>query len=399
MKILIVTHTSNDIFIYNFCKWLKIFEPGWEIDIFEFYSNPAQGFTNEYYDSVTTVPRSKNKFLRFQLPKFFSPFYIRHYLKEYISGKHYDIIQCHWIISPMVVSSFLHKYCDKLYVTFWGGELNNGSSNFVRIFHSKQIYMYCLGQLLNKCDGIINSKPNSMLSRRYPFVKEKFFSAHFGSAPLESLYALMQSDSKQESKQKLGIEPQRISVMIGYSGKTLHQHIPIIEELKKNETLKSRIHLLAPMTRDANLIYKNRVEKALKESGFSHTLLFGKFMSDREMAQLRNATDVTMQLSDFDGYSRSIDECLCAKSLVIYGAWLNGYKERLASDGFYAREVSSIENAVKDLEHVVCHLSDYEDLLKLNSEHGKGKNLWSECIKDWIEIYKNNQKAEHVEIL
>jgi len=390
MKILIVTHTSNDIFIFNFIKWMKTYQPSWDVDVFEFYSNNKQTFDSSQYADVTAVPLSTNKLLRFQLPKLFSPFYVRHYLKKYLKGKHYDIIQCHWIIAPIVISSFMKDYCDRLFVTFWGGELNNTKSKFCRILHSKKLYFYYLTRFLKASDGIINSElwGKSCLNQ-FPFMKNKLYVGAFGSTPLEELYNLMDKETKSESKRKLGIPEHKITVLIGYSGKQLHQHIPIIQELSKNSGLKDTIHLLAPMTRDASQPYIEEVKCELNNSGYTYTLLSGVFLKDEDVARLRNATEITLQLSEFDGYSRSIIECLCAKSLMIYGSWLDNYTERLENDGFYALPVDSISDAVKKLAYIVnSHGFDIVQLQQ-NHEMGKGKNLWKICIKDWIAIYSN----------
>lgn len=388
MKILIVTHTSNDIFIYNFLKWLTWSRPDWDVEVFEFYSNVKQSYDVKQFAAVTTVPLSTNKLLRFQLPKFFSPFYIYYHLKRFLNNKYYDIIQCHWIIAPVVISSFMKHYCDRLYLTFWGGELNRTKSNFCRIFHSKQLYLLYLNRLLKVSDGIINSDLwNKSILEKYPFLKNKLYVAEFGSTPLEALYELMGKETKAESKKKMGIENNKLTVLIGYSGKQLHQHIPIIIELAKNVRLKKQIHLMVPMTRDASHKYINEVKRQLDESGYSYTLLSGSFLSDEDVARLRNATDITLQLSIFDGYSRSIVECLCAKSYLIYGEWLECYKDSLEKDEFYAESAISINDAIIKLETIVNSFNLIAKKLEINHEKGKGRNLWSVCIKDWVAIY------------
>lgn len=388
MKVLIVTHTSNDIFNYNFIRWLKLTEPEWEIDVFEFYSNTKQPFSCGEYANITTIPHSTNKIFRFQLPHFFSPLYIRYHLKKFLKGKRYNVIQCHWITSPMVVSSFMKDHCDKLFITFWGGEISNSNSDFCRIFHSKKLYLFFLTKLLKKSDGIIVGRSDWKTYLDYfPFMEGKLYAATLGSTPLEELYRLMELESKTESKIKLGIDDTKLTIIIGYSGKQLHQHIPVVRELSKSDRLKNIIHIIAPMTRDANIQYIENVRSELEKSGYSYTLLSGVFLSDLEIARLRNATDITLQLSEFDGYSRSIIECLCAMSLVIYGRWLDNYKEKLDGDGFYALPVSSIKEAVSILDSVVNDFESIRVNLRDNYNNGKGKYLWSVCIKDWVAIY------------
>lgn len=390
MKILIVTHTSNDIFIYNFAKWIKYYQPNWEIDVFEYYTNNAQGFDLKFYNNVETVPVFQNKYLRFKFPQFFSPFYIRYHLKKYLNGKFYDIIQCHWITSPMIVSSFMKKHCHQLFVTFWGGEIDTTREKTTKLLHSKMLYLLFLKRLLKVSNGIIESKiENEKYCERFPFIRNKMFTAHFGSEPLEVLYKLMDEENKTMSKKILSIPERKTTIMIGYSGKKLHQHILIIKKLTKCTNLKQNVHLIVPMTRDVSPSYLEKVEKELKQSPFSYTLVSGHFLSNEEVARMRNATDIFLQFSIYDGYSRSIVECICAKVLVIYGSWLNRYKSLLEADGFYAIPVSTIDEGVIKLESIVTNFDSYQEELSNNSMNGKDKNIWSSCIKDWINIYSN----------
>ena len=52
MKLLLIVGCANDIFVYNYAKWLKK-SMSVSIDIFEFFPSSQQSFGAEYDDSVT----------------------------------------------------------------------------------------------------------------------------------------------------------------------------------------------------------------------------------------------------------------------------------------------------------------------------------------------------------
>ena len=179
----------------------------------------------------------------------------------------------------------------------------------------------------------------------------------------------------------------KLSVMIGYSGKVLHRHIPIVRELVQHPCLRERIHILAPMTRGSKEDYVEAVRQELENSGFSYTLISGRFLSDEDMARVRNATDIALQLSEWDGFSRSIVECLCAGSVLVYGKWLE-YGRLLSPAGLEGIEVDSIGSGVAALASIVDNMDAYKEMAVSNHENGRHQGLWSECIKDWVEAYK-----------
>ena len=379
MKLLLVVGSAKDVFIYNMAKWLKA-SMDVDIDVFEFYSSTQQN-DYRYYKSVSSARNvwfTKIKGFRVLT----TPFYYAKELDSFLIGKHYDIIHCHWIVPPVVLSRSLKQHCNKLYATFWGGEL------LLKIGYSNKLYRKTLNKFLNEIDYLVNSEVTfNKFCSLYPQLTNKFKYAHFGSAALDYLYDLMNSSSKIDIKKQWDIPIEKYSVLIGYSGKRIHQHIEVIRALKESEVLKDKIHLLSVMTRGSNPAYAKDIEKELQASGYSYTMIKGRFLSDEEVASIRYATDFVLQLSTFDGFSRSIVEALCAGSIVIYGNWLNDYPQFLESDGFQAIAANSFNDAVKILESVIRNYSSYIPMSMKNSESGQ-TNTWKESIKDWVNAYQ-----------
>ena len=186
MKILLIVGSANDIFITNMTKWLKVSMPDSTIDIFEFYPTNKQEenvYLDNLYSPDTNIWYNKIKGLRIIT----LPFYLSKELKKFLKGKYYDIIQCHWITPPLVLTRNIHKHCNKLFATFWGGELEN-----LKILYSKKIYKKNLEIFISQIDYIINSNGlKNTISKRYPILAEKHIEGVLGSAPLEELYKLI----------------------------------------------------------------------------------------------------------------------------------------------------------------------------------------------------------------
>lgn len=376
-KILIICSLPNDTFIYNISRWLKS-KMDITIDIVHYARNPEQTCSMEYYDDV--------HYLEFKKGLLRAPAF-RHFpqskaLLEWLKGKHYDIIHCQAAIQASVLSTDLKKHCDKLCLTFWGGEMET-----MRIMYSNALYKCYLKRFLKKVDLVMNSPIfNDRMTRSYPFLKGHTRPAYFGSVPLEKLFELIKSESKGESKSKLGIDDKKTTVLIGYSGKSIHNHLSIIKELSQIVRLKERLHLLAPMTRGGHASYIDEVSGALESSGYTYTLLRDQFLSDCAVARLRNATDITLQLSDYDGFSRSIVECMGAESILIYGNWLD-YDQRLKEEGLAGIRIKGLKELGKTLTDILEHPQAYNEDCKKNSQNISKNNLWEYCISDWITAY------------
>ena len=380
LNLLLVASSAGDTFIYNYAKWLKA-SMDIHIDVFEFFPADKQEYDRAYYDSVARAgacPVPKVRALVDPLVK-------GRALRRYLKGKHYDIIHCQWVTAPMVLQKDIKRHCRKLVLSFWGGEFKKQ-----RVLGSNRLYLRALDRLTRQADGIINGVVGKdKLLAKIPGFKGRYYRGYLGSAPLEALFDLMKVESREASKQKLGIPAGKTTVLIGYSGKSIHQHIPIIRALKAQGQLQARIHLIAPMTRGGVGEYVRQVEEELKASGFSYSFFSGRFLSDEEIGRIRNATDIALQLSTFDGFSRSILECLCAKSVLVYGDWLP-YVTIMKAYGFEGGiAVSGIEDCAARLGGIAAKLDDFKEIAERDSENGRHQAIWSECIRDWVAAYND----------
>ncbi len=388
MRLLMIVSTADDIFIYYLSKWLKKMMDI-SIDVIELNdsSKSNQKYSFENFDKVITMPQ---EYFFMNIP------FVRGYtyswdksrkLRYILRGCHYDVIHCHYIFGIYANCSFLKTKCDKLYFTFWGGELERSTylkshTLFKRKF-SKVLCQYS--------DGLVNSSLKTASHFQYKGKTPLVYYGAFGSAALEILYALGDCGNKEEYKLFWGMPIEKITVQIGYSGRASMRYIEVIEELMGYEELKDKVHLVAPMTRGATKEYVDQVEALLEKSGYTYTLLKDKFLTEAEVAKLRLSVDVVLQMAVLDGFSRSIVECLCAGSVLVYGEWL-GYDIKFKDDGFEGIGVSSINEACFLLKNIVDNPKKYDRMTDINQKRGRGRYLWSECIKDWVAVYKGTAK-------
>lgn len=388
MRILLVVSSANDIFIYNLAKWLKQ-SLDCTLDAFEL--NPSSSANQEdstgLFSNVGSADRKhwwwKNTISRFLLP----PLKFAQQLDNFVSKRHYDIIHVQGVWPYIPLTKTLKTHTDRLLVSFWGNEHTMGE-----VWRSHVIYDYKLKKFMKTVDGITGAVARlKVMHQLFPNVS--LYESRFGIPSLDIIGYLNKSQSKEDSKQFWQMPVNKTSVLIGYSGKRLHNHLYIIKELMKHAGLCDKLHLLAPMTRGASEGYVKEVESALAQSGYSYTLIKGKFLSDEEIARLRHATDIVLQFADNDAYSRSILESICAGALMIYGDWIK-YKALLADDEFEAIETDSIGSGVRILEDYVVSPEKYKAIGERNISVGCKQFLWSECIKDFVNIYNGEKDVE-----
>lgn len=386
MKILLISDTARSIFVYNFALWLRRQPEVNAVDVFEFNAGSPKGYDYEPFDTVGTAPAtfwySRVPLLK-KIPDHASRSAA---LKDFLKGRHYDAIHCHWLVCPTVMTRCLKQHCQRLVATFWGGEETN-----MRMYGRHSIYMHFLRRFMQDVDCMAG--PQVGVDRRARLFPSGHFNkvyAELGSDIVDALKELQTRESKADSKRALGIDPSATTILLGYSGKKLHNHLAIIEQMEALKTagkLPDSLHLLAPMTRFSEPGYTEEVEAALQRLGMPFTMIKERFMETEAVARLRNATDVALQMSQFDGFSRSIIECLAAEAVVIYGQWLDDYPQRLASYGFRAEPVTTVAEGVELAVSFASAPEAAAPLTQGNRAAAMEGFSWSECIRPWLAAY------------
>jgi hypothetical protein len=138
------------------------------------------------------------------------------------------------------------------------------------------------------------------------------------------------------------------------------------------------------MTHGCSDSYANDVVNLVKENNVTYKLLT-KMMTDAEVARLRNATDIMIQLSSVDARSASVIESILAGSILISGKWLP--YEEFRQKHLYFYELENIDAALPKLILQLSKNID-EELNKCQNNKLKWEaETWGKVIDNWIAIY------------
>jgi hypothetical protein len=211
--------------------------------------------------------------------------------------------------------------------------------------------------------------------------KDKIRNCFFGLAPLSNLF-LLQDVSQKKSKKTLGFEEDAFIIICGYNGSPNHQHQKILSVLTAIKAqLPKKTKIVLPITYGGSKEYKEEVKQTLDETGFDY-VLYEDFLTDEEIAHLRKATDLMIQIPITDAFSGSLQEHLFAQNMVIAGSWLpyQGLKDR----GIYFETIDNVDELKDKLIFVLENFGELQNkIIESNTPDKFKSSLWSECIKDW----------------
>lgn len=390
IKLLLVGDASSIFFV----EYVKAIKKYMDIHVTVYSPFPDKKNYNNYpydrviFDDFTNSKLGTTKVIGYQL----RPFIFRKRFFDFLKKDRliYDIIHIQWLLPSWTISpKMFHRFGKKLIVSFWGGEVESQ-----KILFSSQLYLYNLGRLLSEADAGIGTTAivNEYVKKRYPQLQNKCNFGILGSSIISEMVKFEISDT--DIRNAIGIPADKITIMLGYSGKIIHYHIPILDAIVSNQSFlayRDNIHFLVPMSRGASPQYVNDVKDALIRSGCTYTM-FETYQADKEVAFLRKSTDIIFQLSHHDEVSTSIIENLAAGALMICGNWFPNY-DVLRNYGFEWIEVEGIKEGVDKFYEILPEMDKYYGMTNHNQSVGKSKFAWDECIKDWVNAYKNILKS------
>jgi len=109
-------------------------------------------------------------------------------------------------------------------------------------------------------------------------------------------------------------------------------------------------------------------------------------MPDREIALIRKASDVFINVQVTDQFSGSMQEHLFAENVVITGDWLP-YKT-LDERGVFMRKVSSVDDVGRELLHVAHNLDSLRKNCLINPDIIWELSSWEKNIQSWVGLYE-----------
>jgi len=188
-----------------------------------------------------------------------------------------------------------------------------------------------------------------------------------------------------ESRKTLDIDPNSIVTVCGYNSLSEQNHKPLIKSLLelKREIPKNALFIFPLTYGDSKT--REEVKSLLKESNLN-VLFFEQFMNDEEVARLRRATDIMINVQQTDHLSGSFLEHLYARSIVICGSWLP--YDILVDKGVFFLTVDSPQEIGRKIIEVLTHIEELRKKTAKNPQLVTDISRWDINMKKWIQAYK-----------
>lgn len=377
---ILIIGDANHQFITNYAFWLKR-ELGVDTTIDILSNSPIKNSSLRFFDNSFQIDFNSSCYKLFS--KIIGVRRIYRFLlyrKLIISLKKYHFIHFHFIDvdSFYLTNIFKKRHSSKIILSIWGSDLyklkKRNENHFIQLINEANIITFT------------NEKSSEYFKAKFNWTKDNIRICRFGLAPLENLKRL--NLSKSECKRNLGIEDNKIIITVGYNLSPAQQHLKILEQFEKEDLklLKDRVVLIFPVTYGGSLKYKEELFKKIKELPFKY-YIFDSFLSDEEIALIRKASDIMIQLQETDQFSGSMQEYLFTGNIVITGSWLP--YGTLKEEGVWFIEI----NELNELVHVVPEqVNLYNDFFaeKLRNSQAIAKlSSWKKNILDWVDLYGN----------
>lgn len=376
VKILILGNI-NSTFILNYVKELKA-KMNCEIDILTVPIQQKEYINQfvKYFNNVYEIFKSNNKIIN-RIPKIRGILQIKSIANQINKLDNYDICHIHFLnkdygfLTPQITSK-----CRKLVISIWGSD-----------FYRSKWWEKKIQHRIIKCAHKItftNKKTLEEFDKDFKETNDKYKIVRFGLAPLKILKNI-ENISKEECKASFNIPIGALVVTCGYNARKIYQHIEIIKSIEKIKyKLPSNVFFLFPFTYGLNNEYYTKVKKYLIDAVLPFKILTD-FLSDYEVAKLRKASDIMINVPKSDQLSGSMQESLYAENIVITGSWLpyNTFYE----NGIFMLKVNDLNDIGNKLIYV------YQNIDNLRFKNIKNKNKiwelssWDKNIDNWIQTY------------
>jgi hypothetical protein len=207
----------------------------------------------------------------------------------------------------------LQRLAKKRIISVFGSEL----------YRSPEVVIRKLRSLVAISDHVTAANPDTLrdFRKRFGYPEGKTSICRFGLQPLRSIDA-MKDVSKESHKAAIGIAPETFLITCGYNASAGQQHEAMINSISAvKECLPDPYLLLFPVAMGGTATYISELENKLKAANLNYKFI-REFLPDSELAHLRCATDIMIQIQITDQLAGAMQEHLYAGNVVITGAWL-----------------------------------------------------------------------------
>jgi hypothetical protein len=300
------------------------------------------------------------------------------YCKYKKMGK-FDALHIHYVNKRKLVASRLIRHnTNQVIVTFWGSDLLGKTREELLSFE----------KYLTKVDKITlgSSEMSSYFNGIFSdSIRKKASVIRFGVNSLEPIYNMEDNTNRLKEKWKIPLDKKVIT--IGYNGSERQNHNKVIKSIINIDKLEKKdLYLLLPMTYGLTSKYLSIIEENLNQTGIEYRIL-KDYLNSNEIAEICSITDIFVHAQDTDAFSASVQEYLCAGTIVLNPSWIS-YKELIDEDVKYW-EYQSYDDLKKMLQYLLTDgiSDDDRQCLILNKEKMYKLSSWSLLKEKWIDLY------------
>lgn len=379
-KILIIGSASDDKYIGNSLRACKSKTDDIHFDLFSTKTKTDCLFTS-VVDCITYKEKHYPS-LFYSIPK------LRGYcnqqdllksLRNYISrcknkGLCYDCCHIHFLnpIYARIVED-LKQVAKEIIITPWGSD----------ILRVKRTNIPQLRLLAQKSDITATSKYirfGQEVMRILNVSNDRLYDLSFGNASVDEILRL-EHVNDIEAKHSFNLD-NRYTILIGYNANPGHNHLSVIKALSaiKNQ-LPSNYILLFPLTYGGNSEYIQQIKNLLEQEQLKYKF-FTEYMSNKQVALLRKATDLFIHAQTSDANSGTIAEYLLCRKKIVNPSWITyPHHEQYGNPFYYFQNFEVLP------EIILQAIQAKESIVPVQLVEEIKKTSWAVRAKEWVDLY------------
>ena len=289
----------------------------------------------------------------------------------------YDLIDFHAYYSSYYPYM---RYCQKnniIYdITLWGSDIMRADEQNIKDMRN----------------GFENSRYIKGTENLLALVSEKYDGdfdckgkvVYWGNGDYDVIDSIPDYNFAERKKKLLGETGGRLIITCGYNGRPIQQHSYILEAISSLSTdIKNHLFLVFPMTYGASEEYIGKIRNQIVEIGLPYRI-FDKYMSAEDVAVLRKATDLVINIQENDAFSGSLQDHLYCGNLLILGEWLR-YIPLEHENVFYLRTPK--EKLKETLACALVNFEKYTEMTSLNKKKLYNLTSWTAVLNKWAYLY------------
>jgi hypothetical protein len=223
-------------------------------------------------------------------------------------------------------------------------------------------------------------------SARYPEYAGKIRICPFGLGMLDEIDEL--AGHKEIARAEFALPDNRIILCCGHSANRRELHSQIISQLNLlSKEVKEQIFAVFPMTYNVVPELLSEVTNTMEQTGIPY-LVLTDHLADGQIASLRVATDIMINVPSSDQLNASMLETLYAGGIVITGKWLP--YELLDANNIACYRIADHNELAPVLEALVTSIENGKIPYQSGQNHRIIGNLfnWGSTVKGWMHLYQ-----------